>query len=144
MLGAFRDVLPVTLQSSPGRWASLSLVFWSRTLRPRRLSNFLKVAWPTSPNSCRVWPSDLLMSPREPTSHSLTLLTFFQCCLPSPSYPSLPIPCLHPVLCPSFPFCTLRFFKTTNLVTGSFLLLNPSVTLVVVCLHTLSLLPKSG
>ena len=41
---------------------------------------------------CRcVWPSDLLMSPKEPTSHSLTLL--FSSCFPSPGYLSFPIPC---------------------------------------------------
>lgn len=137
VLGAF-TILTVTLKNSSGK-----LAFWSRTWWPRRLSNFPKVKQPISPNCCCVWPSDLLISLREPTSHFLTLMTFFQCCLPSPGFPSLLIPCLHPVLCSSFPVCTLRFFRTTDLAIESLLPSNPSVALVV-CLHTLSLLPKSG
>lgn len=139
-LSQMSSVLPGTLQSSPGRQASLCLAFWTRTLSPRKLNDFLKVMRPASPNYCCVWPSDLLMFPRELTSHSLVSSGFFPLLSPTPASQLLV----------SIHFTSLLSMLHTEVFQKHtsdhwvLLPLNASMALVVVCLHTSTLLPKSG
>lgn len=73
------------------------------------------------------------MSSREPTSHSSESSGLSTVLSPDHLGPSAPFLC--PVLFPSYPFCTLRFFKSAHGIPESLPPLKLSLALAMACLH---------
>lgn len=116
MLGAFTDLLPVTLQSSSGRWSPVSQAFWTRTLRPRRLNDFLKVTWLTSQTAVVSDHHTSACLLGKPTSHSCDSPGLFLLLLSFKFWPYQPPDCLYPPGFNSFlPILHSRIFSNAHI-----------------------------